>query len=126
MNLRTAGKIGFLLVIIGFFMPVACDMNGFELAKNFIEDDVKTGVLMYLVFISAIVGVVLGVLLLQNKKVSKSFEWLCLSVCIASGLIVYFTQLEDGPELQSGAYMILTGWIVAFIFQIIPDSSGKN
>jgi ribosomal protein L40E len=126
MNLRTVGKIGFLLVIIGFFMPVACDQNGFELAKYFIEAEVIIGILMYLVFISAIVGVILGVLLLQNKDVSNGFEWFCLSVCIASGLIVYFTQLEGGPELQSGAYMILTGWIIGFIFQIIPDSNNRR
>ena len=102
-------------------MPIACDQNGFGLAKYFIEDNTIIGILMYLVFISAIVGVILGVLLLQNMEVSKGFEWFCLSTCIASGLIVYFTQLEGGPELQSGAYMIITGWIVAFIFQVIPD-----
>jgi len=123
MNVRVAGKIGFLLVIIGFFMPVACDQTGFEIAKYFIEDDVIIGILMYLVFFSAIIGAILGVVLLQNKEVSRGFEWFCLLVCIISGLIVYFTQLDGGPDLQSGAYMILTGWIVAFIFQLIPDSN---
>ena len=126
MNLKVVGKIGFLLVFIGFFMPVACDQNGFELAKYFIEDNFIIGILMYLVFISAIVGVILGILLMQNKEVDKGFEWICLIVCMSSGLIVYFTQLEDGPKLQSGAYMILTGWIITLIFQIIPELNSTN
>ena len=126
--MKIVGKIGFLLVVIGFFMPVACDQSGFEIAKHFIgdEDSVVIGILMYLVFISAILGVITGVLLLQNMEVSSGFEWFCLLVCIVSGLIVYFTQLEGGPELQSGAYMIITGWIVAFIGQLVPDSNSAN
>jgi hypothetical protein len=122
MNLRTVGKIGFLLVVIGFLMPVACDQNGFELANTFIESQVIIGILMYLIFISAISGVILGVLLLQNKEVSKGLDWFCLLACIVSGLIVYFIQFEGGPELQSGAYIILTGWIIAFLSLIVPDS----
>jgi len=126
MNLRIAAKIGFLLVVIGFFMPVACDQNGLQLAKYFMDENTIIGILLYLLFISAIIGVILGILLLQNKEVSKGLEWFCLIVCISSGLIVYFTQLEGGPELQSGAYMILIGWILTFILQIIPDSNSSN
>jgi hypothetical protein len=129
MNLRTIGKIGFLLVIIGFFMPVACDENGFGLAKFFIDDggrEIIFGILMYLVFINAIFGIILGVILLQKREVNITLDWLCLIACIASGLIVFFSQLQDLPELQSGAYMILTGWIIAFLSLIIPNSEEKE
>ena len=127
MNLRTFGKIGFLLVIIGFFMPIACDMNGFELASNMSDrGETFTAVLFYILFISAIIGFLTIVPLLQKKDGSIALEWLCLFVCIGSGLIIYFTQLEGGPDLQNGAYTILTGWIVAFIGQIIHSPSSTN
>jgi len=126
MNLRAFGKISFLLVIIGFFMPIACDLNGFQLAEIFFEDDVIFGILMYLIFISAIIGLTLGFLLIFNNKVNRGFEWTCLLLCITSGISIYIFMLQGGPELQSGAYLILTGWIFAFIFQVISDSSSKN
>ena len=119
MNLRTIGKIGFLLVIIGFFMPVACEMNGFELANTFFENEqVFVGILMYLVFISAIAGIAIGVLLLIKKTIKSSVDWIIIGVCIVSGLIVYFTQLEE-LELNNGAYVILSGWIIALVGQIV-------
>jgi len=54
----------------------------------------------------------------------KGFDWLVIIVCIASGLIVYFRLLKKGPDLQSGAYLILIGWIIALGGQIL--SKVKN
>jgi hypothetical protein len=120
LSFRIIAKIGFLLVIIGFFMPIACDQNGFEIADYMMKDD-KTfdGLLLYLLFASAIVGIILGVLLLMKKKFNPSIDWLVIIVCIASGVIAYIRLLQDGPDLQSGAYMILTGWIIALAIQVI-------
>ena len=119
LNFRTIGKIGFLLVVIGFFMPVACDMNGFQIANTLMEgDQVFSGLLMYLLILSAFAGAVIGVLLLLKKPVKATVDWIIIAVCIVSGMIVYFTQLE-GLELQNGAYVILIGWIVALVAQII-------
>jgi len=121
MKLRIVGKIGFLLVIIGFFMPTACNLSGFQLAKILIEFNPIIGILMYFVFISAIIGIILGILLLKNIEVNMGLEWLCLITCIASGLILYLTTIAKWWLLQSGAYMILTGWIVAFLLHIISS-----
>ena len=119
MNFRTIGKIGFLLVIIGFFMPLACDMNGLQLADYMMEDDmVFDGLLFYLLLISAIAGLALAVLFLMKKNVPIIVDWIILLVCIVSGLIVYFKHLSE-LELQQGAYFIFVGWIVALIPQII-------
>jgi len=121
LSLRTIGKFGFLLVIIGFLMPVACDQNGFEIANYmFKNDEVIAGILLYLLFISAIIGCFIGVLSIQGKGVQLSLEWIVLIACIVSGLVVYFMNLKD-IDLQKGAYVILTGWIVALIGQLIPD-----
>ncbi|MCL2138736.1 MAG: hypothetical protein FWH41_06010 [Treponema sp.] len=120
LNFRMIGKIGFLLVIIGFFMPVACEMNGFDLASALMQGGSSIdGILLYVLFISAIVGVILGVLLMMKKSIPGAAEWVVLLVCVASGLIVFFRGI-DTLTLNAGAYFILIGWICALITQLIP------
>jgi len=124
MNFRIIAKIGLLLVVFGFFMPIACDQNGFQLASYMMDNEQPLeGLLLYLLFLSAVAGITIGVLLLMNKTVKIGVDWMIIVVCIASGLIVYFTQLDD-VELQNGAYVILAGWIIALVTQII--SKVKN
>jgi len=123
LNFRTIAKLGLLLVVIGFTMPIACDQNGFQIANYMMDEEmVVEGVLFYVLFISAIIGVIIGVLLLANKKCNPTVDWIIIIVCIASGLYLYFTQFQDsGVDLQNGAYVILAGWIVAVVFQIISS-----
>jgi len=118
LNFRTVGKFCFLLVIIGFFMPVACQMNGFQIADTFMGmDSTVNGLLMYALFLSALVGVVIGVLLAIKKNVPSIVDWVLLIAC---GLVVYFGALSDDMiQLQSGAYMIAIGWIAILVTQII-------
>jgi glucose uptake protein GlcU len=55
LNFRVIGKIALLLVVIGFFMPVACDQNGFQLAETFTEtDSTISSVFLYVLFISSL------------------------------------------------------------------------
>jgi hypothetical protein len=121
LNFRIIGKIALLLVIIGFFMPVACDQNGFQLAKTLKStDSTFTAFLMYLLFFSAVAGCVIGALLLMKKGVKPVFDWVPLLVCIGSGLFVYFNTLRSNKiSLQEGAFVILAGWIVALVAQIV-------
>ena len=141
-NARLIGKIGFLLVVFGFFQPIACQMNGFELAKlisasqntmniissmDFVGSSGSantirftiTSMCLYLVFFSALAGCIIGVLLILNKEVKVSYDWICLLVSIGCGLYVFFTSLNNKMmQLQSGAYFIIFGWLVALIAQI--------
>jgi len=118
-DFRIIAKIGFLLVIIGFCMPIACDMNGFQLGNvMFDNNDALTGVLFYLVFASALAGLAIGIILLLKKKVPVIYDWIALVVCVACGLIIYFTKLNEGVGLQSGANVILIGWIIALVLQM--------
>ena len=121
-SFRTFGKIGFLLVVIGFFMPIACDQNGFELAKTLNDmDETISVILMYVLFAAAVAGVLIGVLLLLKNKVKVYIDWVCLLACIGSGLALYLPKLQDKfkPELQTGAYIILIGWVIALAAHII-------
>jgi len=126
LNFRTIGKIGFLFVMIGFFMPVACDMNGFQVANTLMENEaVFDGLLLYLLILSAFAGITIGVLLLIKKTIKVSIDWVVIVICIASGLIVYFSQLKDA-ELQQGAYVIITGWIITIVGQICSIVKKEN
>jgi predicted membrane protein len=119
LNFRLISKIGLLLVVFGFFMPISCQLNGFQLARAYSEfGDAILGVFLYLLFFSALAGCAIGVLLLLKKNVKLSYDWICLFVCIASGLIVFFASLSGTFRLQSGAFFILIGWAFSLIFQI--------
>jgi hypothetical protein len=120
LNFRIMGKIGFLLVIFGFFQPISCQMNGFQLATYMNAfGDPFFAVLVYLVLLSAVAGCIIGVLLLMRKNIKFSYDWTCLLVCIGCGFFVFFAFLNSAEsKLQSGAYFILIGWIIAFIAQI--------
>jgi formate-dependent nitrite reductase membrane component NrfD len=83
------------------------------------------GLLMYLLVITALIGVIIGVLLLMKKDVNPNIDWAVIIVCIVSGLIVYFKYLED-LELQYGAYFILAGWIIALLLQIISKTQKET
>ena len=116
---KIVGRIGFALIIFGFFMPIACRMNGFEMANGQIQADegnTIAGLLFYVLLISAIVGVILGT------------RWDVLIACIGSGIGAYFlsgmaraVDLFGHRVLDTGAYLIFTGWIVALITQILSE-----
>ena len=121
MSFRTIAKLALILVIIGFFMPVACDRTGFQIADFFMKNDnVFNGLLTYLLFGSAVVGVIIGVLMLTGKGgVSPTIDWAVIIVCIASGLIIYFSVIsKNNIKLNNGGYFILAGWIVSVGCQV--------
>jgi len=100
-------------------MPIACDMNGFKLANTMMEmEKVFEGLLFYLLFLSAVAGVAIGVLLLINKNLNPIIDWVVIAVCIISGLFLYFKLLNEA-DLQTGAYVILIGWIAALALQVL-------
>ena len=56
---------------------------------------------------------------MENKNINTRIDWITTIACIGSGLIVYLGYLKGDIKLQTGAYMILTGWIIAFIGQVL-------
>jgi len=121
-SFRIFGKIGLLLVVIGFFMPIACKQNGLELAKSLNKlDETFLAILLYVVLAGAVAGVFVAVLLLLKNKIKVQVDWICLLASIGSGLILVLTRLDNLKriDLQTGAYFILVGWIIALAAQII-------
>jgi hypothetical protein len=122
-GLRKIAKTGFLLVVLGFFMPISCNMNGFQVTKVM---DGFSSLLMYLMFLSALAGVAVGVMLMLNKNMLPVIaEWIILGVCVGSGLLVFFFTLNNTYEFQMGAYVIILGWVVAVAGHVMAKKNGE-
>ena len=128
LNFRTIGRLGLLFVVMGFFMPISCNMNGFQLAElqmNF--NNYGTAILLYSVFLSALIGVIVGALLLSGKNVPIVADWITLLVSIGCGIYVFFEGFNiEVRELQSGAFVILIGWIISLIFLLLHGATSKE
>ncbi|MDE7390926.1 MAG: hypothetical protein K2M90_00455 [Treponemataceae bacterium] len=118
-------KFGWLLVVIGFFQPVACDMNGAQLAKEWLAKDETAGygICMWAVLIIAIIAL-LGILfVLSDKKFVNDLIFLVPNaIC---GLIPYFKFMDEG-HTQRGATMIFTGWVLVLLASIIDIYINKK
>jgi hypothetical protein len=121
MSFRTISKFLFLLVFIGFFMPMCCDQNGFQLADSgMIRSEAIFAI--YAIFVSSIIGLIIGVLLLLKKPVPIIVDWIVTSFCFLCTVIAfYIAGIKDGniDYFQSGIYVVLVGAILAMIVQIV-------
>jgi len=113
MKIRTIGKIGFLLAAMGFFMPVACDMNAFQLVDYV---DAPSPALIIGLFVLAIIGILIGALLCMNKNVPVVVDWVIILVSIIIGIVLLS---KNELDLQYGAYVIISGLGFALLLQIV-------
>lgn len=123
-------RVGLLTILIGFFMPISCEMNGFQLAKTATRmDGTNLAILLYLVALGAAIPLIIGIynLIANNKPAPLVLDVVCAAISIASGIIAYIKAFED-LELQEGAYIILIGWVltVIFIIRYAMESSPTN
>ena len=151
MCFRFIGKIALLLVVFGFFMPMACKMNGFEIANELINNSnysTMAGLLLFLSFLSALAGVVVAVLLLLNKDVPTIIDRIVVFTCFISGVVAFYIitsfQIKSGSDLfqddgiyimlasghyaklQSGSYIIFIGLVFSFISEISYSVNKSN
>jgi hypothetical protein len=133
-KLRMVSKIGLLLVIIGFFMPISCNLNAFEIANALEYTNNGTNILsicLYAIFIFSCIGVALPIIyLLVHKAYPVSYDWGILIVI--SGALFYFVftitngKLNTISNLQTGAYVILTGIIITLLCLLRVSSIPKK
>ena len=118
-NFRIIAKLCLLLVIIGFCMPMACDENGFQLATG----DWGSGsfkAAMWIMFITAVIGVIIGIVLFLKVKIPFIVDWVVVVACIVGGMIPFFYNLNDyGDFYQSGVTLILVGFGLTLISQVV-------
>ena len=121
-------KFSLLLVCLGFFMPVSCDMNGVDLARMFNSMD-STGhaILIWLVLISAVISILIS--LFHKDKVEEesiALDWLCLSSSVSGGLFSLGRMDREYFNLQVGAYIIIVGWIFSLTFLMLATCSKRE
>ena len=117
-SFRHIGKIGFIFMAIGFLLPISGNQNGFQLAGSMMIS--FNGILFCLLLIYAVVGVILGSAMDYIKNIEPLADWVIITLCMGCGLVLYFRLFSDNVTgLQYGAFVILGGWIVALVFQIL-------
>ena len=134
--LQMFSKISLILVVVGFFMPVACNLNGFEIAEQ-LKDFSDIGstatiaaVLLYLMFIGAASGVVLLIINIHSLQV----DWIIFLISFASGSASYLILQGNNSlsmhiaekSLDAGAYVIILGWVLSGVTLILASSSKTN
>jgi hypothetical protein len=133
-ELRIISKIGLLFVVIGFFLPMSCNLNGFQIAKTF-ETFGGPNILsisLYSIFIFSCIGLMLLAALLMKRKFSIGYDWADLIIIIAAFSVFMYGQLQSSDDpllalfsrLQSGAYIIFIGLAGALFFLIA--ATGKT
>ena len=118
-------KISLLLVCLGFFMPVSCDMNGVDLARMFNQmQSPGFAILIWLVLITAIISIIFTLTHTKDlEKESVIVDWILLGGSISGGLFSLGRMSREYFNLQLGAYVIIVGWILSLIFLIIASCS---
>jgi len=120
-KLRLLSKTGLLVTMIGFFMPVACNLNGFELARytsTFNSGFNLLAVSLYGIFIFSCLGVILLLLIALGIQFSIKWDWVAEIGTVISAIVV-FVNLNGGKSdwggniFQSGAYVMLLGLLVS-------------
>ena len=136
-TLRIISKAGLFIVLIGFFMPLACNQNGFQIAEYSAMRDGQNALSLslYAIFFLACIGVLLLLLLVMKKTFSQGIDWVVICGTIIAAIVAYievsgfagsdvFGSRETGNisnMLQSGAYVILFGLIISAICQIMAS-----
>ena len=118
-------KISLLLVCLGFFMPVSCDMNGVDLARMFNQmQSPGFAILIWLVLITAIISIIFTLTHTKDlEKESVIVDWILLGGSISGDLFSLGRMSREYFNLQVGAYVIIAGWILSLIFLIIASCS---
>lgn len=121
-------KLALLLVCFGFFMPVSCDMNGVDLAKMLYHmDSIDYSILIWVVFISASLSIILSLFYIEKMEEEPLvIDWVLLAGTVLGGLFSLGRLSREYFNLQVGAYVIIIGWIMSFIFLIKASTSKKE
>ena len=129
-NLKIVSKVALLMVIFGFFQPVACNQNGFELAKTFMGYEkiscTIAGIGLYLILFAAAFSIIYTAYLLLTKKdicSSKAdiVDFCSLFISIGGGLAAFLVNKDSfsSDYMQRGFWIVLIGWIISLAFLLL-------
>ena len=131
-------RLGLLLVVIGLFAPICCDLNGNRIMQGIQGNEKQAGNAIYLssiedlygyILLSVFVLVILGIVLTFLSKVDLGYTLgsLCLAASIVLLLVVAFRIKSLGDswlaqiileifsgkvKVQIGGYSMALGYLV--------------
>lgn len=133
MNKRKLGKLALLLVVFGWFCPVACNQSGPKWVQATFESDCVSlpgvfAILLALSVLVALVGLILFLKELVKKEENKDrLKTTVISLCLGAPFILlgFWSGLGDSGSfsewnrgLNFGGYIILAGWIISLVLLI--------
>lgn len=121
---KILSKVALLLVIFGFFQPVACEQQGFDLADTLMEfGEFKytiAAIGIYVVFFAAALSILYTMFLLFTEKdicsaSANKIDIVLLFASIIGGLVALLFLINefDKEVIDRGFYIIISGWIVS-------------
>jgi hypothetical protein len=103
-TLRIIGRVALLLVVMGFFMPIGCNQNGFQIAEYGMNIDKSigamtgstsgVGVWLYVLFFVSLIGGLMIIPLVMKKKIHIGIDWVSLIIPVVC-VIVLLSKLKD-------------------------------
>ena len=132
--LKILSKAALLIVTFGFFQPVACSQNGFELSKGLTGSGqvnyLVAGLGLYVVFFAAVISIVFTLILLilgKNICAHKAFavDLILLLSSIIGGAITILLMIDkfDLDIVGRGFYIIIAGWIGSLVLLLCSKSN---
>jgi choline-glycine betaine transporter len=126
------GKASFLLVIIGFCIPVAFDSTGLQIAQSEAAPALVS-IILYVLFVTAIIGFLFFILHIVDILIipewldsfsdiaeSKIITIMFIIICICCGLIPFFIFIKEyRNEYQTGAILTAVGCAIITLTHII-------
>ncbi|WP_297646958.1 hypothetical protein [uncultured Treponema sp.] len=111
-------KISLVLVCIGFFMPVSCNLSFADMVSISVKGSFSFWVIpVTLIFVAAIFSILISIWHKNNfKNESLVLDWILLVLSTSSGCTFF---LYNRYGLQYGAYVIISGWILSLIFLLL-------
>lgn len=130
-TLEMIAKAGLLFIILGFFQPIACNLNGFELIDTLREAG-EVGSVAHVVawLLIGLFSISIVALLLLLFRVNKlPLDWILVASSIATGLASYL--MMRGKEqweyfflrliMGRGVTFIIIGWALSGIALLVAS-----
>ena len=121
--MKTFGKLCLLLVVIGWFCPVACQLSGPQWVEAVINDGMGfeyaiCAIFLFVSMVIALIGIILFIVSSVKKEKSNdknktSVISMIFGLPFLVVMVINSTSLE---VLNIGAYLMIAGWLLSLIF----------
>lgn len=121
--MKTFGKLCLLLVVIGWFCPVACQLSGPQWVEAVINDGMGfeyaiCAIFLFLSMVIALIGIILFIVSsVKKEKSNDKNKTSVISMIFGLPFLVVMVITSTSLEvLNIGAYLMIAGWLLSLIF----------